>query len=213
MILMLVMRRNKAHTEQKRKHEWQTGVSGSFPEQGGSPMHASDDLRSDFREHLDEVASSNGKVNVKLCKRLLACTDILPASECDQLDLPNGSSYGDAARHLLEEARVDVPVPETKKPTRRVLVELTGEETRTYVRQVVLEVPEDVEDSEIEDLCGDGIDQWLAEADSGSEWDFEDSTGISTTEAVVEAEPDGDEDAADLSLVRNQDGRLVPEAE
>lgn len=176
-------------------------------------MHASEDLRSDFRDHLDEAASSNGKADVELCRRLLACTDTLPASECDQLDLPKGSSYGDAARHLLTEAGQQVPEPETKPSTRRVLVELTGEETITHVRRVLLEVPEDVEDSEVEELCGDSIEHWLAEAGSGSEWEFEDSTGITTTGAVVEAEPDGTADSADISLVRNEDGRLMPDAE
>jgi hypothetical protein len=176
-------------------------------------MHASDDQRSDFRDHLDEIASSNGKVNVELCKRLLGCIDILPATECDQLDLPKGSSYADAARQFLEEAGEEVPEQETKTPIRRVLVELTGEETVTHVRRFVLEVPEDAENSEIEELCGDGIDKWLAEAGSASEWQFADSTEISTTEAVVESEPEGDGDAADLSLMRNEDGRLVPNAE
>lgn len=176
-------------------------------------MHASDDLRSDFRDHVDEIASSEAKGNVELCKRLLGCTDILPASECDQLDLPKGSSYGDAARQLLEEAGEEVPEQKTKTPIRRVLVELTGEETVTHIRRVVLEVPEDAENSEIEELCGEGIDQWLAEAGSASEWQFEDSTGISTTGAVVEPEPEGNADAADLPLVRSEDGRLVPEAE
>lgn len=107
----------------------------------------------------------------------------------------------------------NVPESDTKKPTRRVLVELIGEETITHVRRVVVEVPEDAEDSEIEDLCDSGIDQWLAEAESVSEWEFEDSTGIVTTGAVVETEPEGDVDAADLSLVRKEKGRLAPKSE
>jgi hypothetical protein len=43
-----------------------------------------------------------GPATMALLSRLTLCDDPLPASSCDQLVIPRGSTYADAARELVD---------------------------------------------------------------------------------------------------------------
>jgi hypothetical protein len=54
--------------------------------------HASAELRDAFNASIEA-----GKVDRSLAHQLQHCTDIMPRSVCDLLDLPIGSAYAQAA--------------------------------------------------------------------------------------------------------------------
>ena len=72
--------------------------------------HAASDLRETFQEFLE---GDHDRVDVNgeqrglpwFVEKLADCTDILPAGYCSQLDLPQGSTYGDAVAHLAKGGR------------------------------------------------------------------------------------------------------------
>lgn len=62
--------------------------------------HAPAVIRRDF---LDGIETS--EIDLELAGRLWNCTDTLPGSFCDDLELPRGSTYAQAARHLIQLAK------------------------------------------------------------------------------------------------------------
>lgn len=72
--------------------------------------YASTDIREAFQSWLecdaDTLELDDEEVGLNwFVERLTGCTDILPAGYCSDLDLPQGSTYGDAMAHLVREAR------------------------------------------------------------------------------------------------------------
>jgi len=67
--------------------------------------HAPSHLREEFQEWLGSYQPNRlqemdiGPVG-KLLEALEDCDDVLPADFCDQIDIPKGSSYGDAATEV-----------------------------------------------------------------------------------------------------------------
>lgn len=61
--------------------------------------HVVESVRSEFRDQLDAYRLSllAPPPSTRLVKLLLGCGDILPGDYCELLDLPLGSTYGDAA--------------------------------------------------------------------------------------------------------------------
>jgi hypothetical protein len=77
------------------------------PRRGG---HAPGHLRDAFLEWLDTGESTHTVVVLGehrslnwLCGQLWNCTDVLPGSECDLLDLPQGSTYAQAVQKVAAE--------------------------------------------------------------------------------------------------------------
>ena len=69
------------------------------PSRGG---HAPDTLRVEFEELVcdaSDVAAQEERLE-RLCGLLWNCTDIMPSDLCQELDLPQGSTYAQGARHL-----------------------------------------------------------------------------------------------------------------
>lgn len=60
-------------------------------------MHAPDDDREAFHEAAE---AHNHRALSALAGRLWNCTDTLPSAYCDELGLPLGSSYAQAARQV-----------------------------------------------------------------------------------------------------------------
>ena len=74
-------------------------------------MHKAGHLREALQDYLDaDVPASEFTLDHDgqergldwLLGQLWNCTDVLPAGYCDQLDLPKGSTYAQAVRHLKE---------------------------------------------------------------------------------------------------------------
>jgi hypothetical protein len=74
-------------------------------------MHKSSHLREALQDYLDsDVPANEFKVEHDgddksldwLLGQLWACTDILPAGYCEQLDLPHGSTYAQAVRRIKD---------------------------------------------------------------------------------------------------------------
>jgi hypothetical protein len=72
-------------------------------------MHKPGHLREAFQDYLDSDLSAceftmddagEERTPDWLLGQLWNCTDVLPAGYCDQLDLPKGSTYAQAVRHL-----------------------------------------------------------------------------------------------------------------
>lgn len=63
----------------------------TLPKAGHAPGHR----RDAFLESI-----STGTPNAALAGHLWSCTDILPRNACDDLDIPPGSTYAQAARQV-----------------------------------------------------------------------------------------------------------------
>jgi len=73
-------------------------------EQASKTKHASSHVRESFQEWLDSDEDTVGVDDKEVVldwfmDKLTGCTDILPAGYCSDLDLPQGSTYGDAVAH------------------------------------------------------------------------------------------------------------------
>ena len=64
------------------------------PSRGG---HAPGDLRAAFTDWVEQ-GSPEQPINHRLRGRLWNCTDTLPRSDCDTLDIAPGSTYAQAVR-------------------------------------------------------------------------------------------------------------------
>jgi len=78
-------------------------------EQAAKSKHAGTHVREAFQEFIesdtDSVDVDGEQVGLEwFVKKLADCGDILPAGYCSDLDLPQGSTYGDAVAHLAKEA-------------------------------------------------------------------------------------------------------------
>ena len=51
---------------------------------------------------LEALAARDGEVSLRLAQNLTSCSNPLPGMVCEELGLPAGSTYGVAARHVLE---------------------------------------------------------------------------------------------------------------
>lgn len=63
----------------------------TLPQAGHAPSH----LRNAFL-----VSIEAGTPDLTLAGRLWSCTDVLPRDACDDLDIPPGSTYAQAARRV-----------------------------------------------------------------------------------------------------------------
>ena len=67
--------------------------------------HAPGHVRELFRDWLDEFGlmtfPADSPTGRRLAGSVWQCTDILPGTYCEQLDIPAGSTYAQAARALL----------------------------------------------------------------------------------------------------------------
>ena len=64
-------------------------------------IYAPSEIRDRF---LNAIDSNEQLLYIGLARELTACNNPLPGMVCEQLNLPRGSTYGAAARHLLEHA-------------------------------------------------------------------------------------------------------------
>ena len=64
--------------------------------------HAPGHLREAFCEMIETQASWSSPEFQRLAGRLWNCTDILPGWHCHEIDMPDGSTYAQAARHLRQ---------------------------------------------------------------------------------------------------------------
>lgn len=69
--------------------------------------HAPSHLREQFQEWLDSYEPNRlGEIEIESVSALLdalaECGDILPADYCDQLEIPKGSTYGEAVEDLRQ---------------------------------------------------------------------------------------------------------------
>lgn len=88
--------------------------------------------------------------------------------------------------------------------TKRVAVEIEGREVVRHVRTVILEVPDDMLDDEVECVNADHFNQ----VEERTEWEVEDSTGISA-EGFPAFLGLADEDAEpDLIVVKDDNGEF-----
>ena len=76
-------------------------------EQALKTKHVGTHVREAFQDFLgsetDAVEVDGEEVGLGwFVARLTGCTDILPAGYCSDLDLPQGSTYGDAVAHLVK---------------------------------------------------------------------------------------------------------------
>jgi len=76
-------------------------------EQAAHNKHVGTHVREAFQDFLgsepDAVEVDGEEVGLDwFVARLTGCTDILPAGYCSDLDLPQGSTYGDAVAHLVK---------------------------------------------------------------------------------------------------------------
>lgn len=62
-----------------------------------------------------------------------------------------------------------------KNKTRRVIVDIQGQEEVRHIRSVIMEVPEDMLDEEVECVNADHFNH----VDERSEWEVDESSGIS----------------------------------
>ncbi len=81
-----------------------TEIVGKF-EQASKTKHASSYVRETFQEWLesdeDTVGVDDNEVGLDwFVEKLTGCPDILPAGYCSDLDLPQGSTYGNAVAYL-----------------------------------------------------------------------------------------------------------------
>lgn len=67
-----------------------------------------------------------------------------------------------------------------KEETKLVKVDITGEETIRHIRTVVMEVPVDMPEEEVESINADIFDY----VEPNSEWEVEESYGISPTGSI-----------------------------
>lgn len=77
-------------------------------EKASRSKHVGTHVREAFQEFIegdaDAVDVDGEQVGLGwFVERLTGCTDILPAGYCSDLDLPHGSTYGDAVAHLAKE--------------------------------------------------------------------------------------------------------------
>ena len=66
--------------------------------------HAPGHVREPFRDWLDEFGPTypaDSPTGRRLAGSVWQCTDILPGTYCEQLDIRVGSTYAQAARELL----------------------------------------------------------------------------------------------------------------
>lgn len=78
-------------------------------QQAAKIKHAPTHIREAFQDFLecdtDTVDVDGVEVGLEwFVERLTGCTGILPAGYCSDLDIPQGSTYGDAIEKLAEEA-------------------------------------------------------------------------------------------------------------
>lgn len=90
---------------------------------------------------------------------------------------------------------------------KKVLLGLSGKEEVTYYRQFVVEVPDDIDEREIEDLSPEDIGAALDNVD-GPAWEEEDSDGIVPEAVFLEKEGAAEGDEPDLRFFRDQRGNL-----
>ena len=64
------------------------------PGSGAIPAH----LRNAFIELIEN--ETEGEEACQLLRQIVSSTDMLPQEYCDMLDLPAGSTFGDAARRV-----------------------------------------------------------------------------------------------------------------
>ena len=65
-------------------------------------MYAPAQLRDRF---LDALDGNDQSLCVRLAAELIRCMNPLPGLACEQLGLPPGSTYGSAARRILDNAQ------------------------------------------------------------------------------------------------------------
>ena len=81
------------------------------PNRGG---HAHGYLRDTFQEWVEEenqekntvIINDEEKPHLWLCGQLWNCTDILPSGVCNQLDIPDGSTYAQAVRSIKHSIKI-----------------------------------------------------------------------------------------------------------
>ena len=76
-------------------------------EQAAHIKHVGTHVRETFQEWLDGDEDTVGVDDKEVgldwfVEKLTGCADILPAGYCSDLDLPHGSTYGDAVAHLAK---------------------------------------------------------------------------------------------------------------
>ncbi|MDP9165814.1 MAG: hypothetical protein M3O32_07105 [Actinomycetota bacterium] len=70
------------------------------------PGHVASDLRDAFAERLADLSVPlNDATLARLAGLLWNCTDVMPSGLCEDLELPAGSSYAQAARKLRRKRR------------------------------------------------------------------------------------------------------------
>jgi hypothetical protein len=65
-------------------------------------LHVSEQIREAFIEAVENGRKTRANEFIGM---LWNCTDIMPASTCDDLDMPKGSSYAHAARKIRKETK------------------------------------------------------------------------------------------------------------
>ena len=73
---------------------------------GSEPQYAPPAVRDAFLLALER---DDHEQIVRLARALITCHNPFPGLACDQLALPHGSSYGTAARELLQRAQAAEP--------------------------------------------------------------------------------------------------------
>ena len=71
-----------------------TSSSSAEPSGRSAPAH----LRNAFIDVIED--DTRGDAACQLAEQLLECTDPLPVEYCEMLDLPAGSTFGQAARKV-----------------------------------------------------------------------------------------------------------------
>jgi len=76
-------------------------------------MYAPAKLRDQF---LDAIDAGDSALRNRLASALTRCINPLPGMTCEQLGLPAGSTYGSAAKHVLELSRRSADLPPATEP-------------------------------------------------------------------------------------------------
>ncbi|APZ93334.1 hypothetical protein [Fuerstiella marisgermanici] len=91
-----------------------------------------------------------------------------------------------------------------KNKTRRVTVDIQGQEEIRHIRSVIMEVPEDMLDEEVECVNADHFNQ----VEERSEWEVDDSSGIYAEGFPTLVGPAAPDAEPDLIVVRDDNGEF-----
>lgn len=89
-------------------------------------------LRDKFLLALD---GGDAQLPIRLATELATCSNPLPSLTCQLLDLPLGSTYGSAARRVLERSRNGMPITVNRTPVQTIAV------TPISSHEALLQVP------------------------------------------------------------------------